>query len=612
MKDILDLARKRAKLAADADGENRRMALDDLTALSGDQWPTDIREAREDDGRPILTINRLPQFVRQVTGDIRNVNPAIVIHPSDSEADDDGAEIIEGIVRQIQYESEASSVYERAAESAAQCGMGYFRVLTDYVDDKTFDQKICIKTIHNPFSVYFDPEARMPTREDAKWAMVTEVMSKEAFEDAYPGKSHADVETSTGDGMEFWRVEGSVVVAEYFWIETTEAKIWLLPDGQAVEKVPEGLKTVRDRMVQRKKVMWAKISGVDVLEGPREFPADYIPVISVMGEEIDLGRKVYRSSVIRHAIDPQRLYNYWRSAQTEIIALQPKAPFLVTPKQVAGLETIWSEANTSNRSYLPFNPDEKNPGAPQRSTPPISSPGMTEEVLLAADDMKATTGVYDAALGNRSNEQSGRAIRARQLESDISTSIYVDNMSKAVAHCGRVIVSMLPRVYDTERRLMTMSKTDKQEPVIVNRAMLSEDGPVIENNLGVGRYDVRVAVGPNYSTARAETAESMMQFIQSFPAAAPIIGDIMAESMDWPKADVVADRLRKTLPPGLSEEEPDPAQAQAAQAQQQQMQQMQSIALREAEAKARKAEADAQKAEAEALKARAEMGVPLI
>lgn len=614
---LLKEARERAKLAADADRFNREEALDDMRNIVGLQWPDDVRAKREEDNRPCLTINRLPQFLRQVTGDLRNMNPAIKAIPADTKASQEDAELVEGIIRQIQYESDASSIYERAAESAAACGMGFFRVLTDYVSNDSFDQKIIIQSIDNPFSVYFDPEARKSTREDARWCLITQVMTEEAFKDAYPDKVAVSVEQDgSGDGLEFWRQNGETVVAEYFWKEPKSKTIMLLPNGMILENAPKDLGG-KTRTVNYDVIMWAKISGKDVLEGPQEFPGDHIPVIAVMGEELHIGDRIYRSSVIRFAKDPQRLYNYWRSAQTEMIALQPKAPYLVTAKQISGLEQIWSEANDSNRPYLPYIPDPNAP-APQRATPPIPSSGMMQEVGLAADDMKATTGIYDAGLGQRSDEKSGVAIRQRQMESDVSTSIYSDNMAKAVAHCGRVIVSMIPKIYDTNRMLATIGEDDQHGMTEINKPMMSENGPITINDMTKGKFDVRVAVGPNYATKRQETAESMMQFIQAFPPAAQVAGDLIAKSMDWPDAEKIAERLKKMLPPGMAEEDDPQAQAQmqqqqmmqAQEAQQQQAmaQQAQSLQLREMTAKANKAEADAQKSHYEAEKARFEFG----
>jgi hypothetical protein len=609
--DIIATARARMKSAQDADKDNRARAHDDLQQLTGKaQWPEAVREEREAAGRPCLTINRLPQFVRQVTGDIRRMNPAIKVSPSDNSATEETAEIYEGLIRHIEQRSDASSVYEQTAESAAACSMGAFRVRTDWEREDSFDQEIRIERIRDPFSVYFDPAAEQPTREDSDFAFVTEQMSVEDFKKAYPKASanDADHDGST-DGLEEWREGGRVVVAEYYWKEPKTRTLILLQDGssgfedEARQPIPPEF-IVRKRQVETSQVKWAKISGTEILEGPTDIPCKYIPVVAVTGEEWHLGNEVYRSSVIRHAKDPQQLYNFFRSAGAEIATLQPKAPYIGTLRQFQGVEAQWANANTANYAFLPYNPDDKAPGPPQRQQPPVASQAMTQEAMSASEDMKATTGIYDAALGGRSNETSGVAIRQRQMESDVSTSIYTDNMGKAIAQCGRILISMIPKVYDTYRVIRILGDDDQEQQVEINGVSVEGGAEVPVNDLTIGSYDLRVSVGPNYSTRRQETQEGMLEFIRSVPQAAQLIGDLVAKAMDWPDADKISDRLAKALPPGLKDEgEPTPEMQQAQmQAQQQQQiqaqmqQQAQAIEMQKAQAEGREAEADAEKA----------------
>ena len=612
-KAIVDLARDRMSLAVDGDRQNRLDALDDLKYLAGDQWPQEVREAYEDEDRPVLTINRLPRFVRQVTGDIRKLNPAIKVLASDSAASDETAEIFAGLIRQIEQKSDASSIYEMAAESAAQCGIGNFRVLTDYESETSFDQVIRIESIPNPMAVYWDPDARMSTRAEAMFCFITDQMDPDDFAKEYPKASLVDVEfDGNTDGLENWHQGGNIFIAEYFWKEAVDKTIGLLVNGQITEDKEELKFATKKRQVRTYKTMWAKVSGKDVLGGPTELPTKYIPVISVTGEEMNIGERVARTSVIRFAKEPQQIYNYYASSQAEVIALQPKSPFLVTGKQIAGLEAFWNSANQGNKPYLPYNPDEK-AGPPQRIAPPIMSQALSAEMQRAEDDMKATTGIYDAALGGRSNEQSGIAIRQRQLESDISTSIYTDNLAKAIEQCGRVLVDMIPKVYDTQRVLRLIGEDEQETQETVNEPVfdLDEGREVISNDLTRGAYDVRVTVGPNYTTRRQETAESMMQFVQAFPPAAQVAGDLIASAMDWPEADKIAKRLKKMLPEGIippdeMDEEQVNQQLQAMQQQMQQlMQQMQAMQqapeMRKAQAEATEAEAQAEEASYDAM-----------
>jgi hypothetical protein len=618
---LLDLARTRMAESQDADRENRGRDMDDLQKITGKQWPDKIRNEREADNKPCLTFNRLPQFVRQVTGDIRRMNPAVKIEASDNSATKETAEIYEGLIREIEQRCDAASVYEGTTEQAAASSIGWFRIKNDWVSDDSFEQEINIKRIRDSFSVYCDPAAEEPTREDSNYIFITEHIRKEEFEEQYPGKVAADAEhDSETDGLEHWHHNDKVTIAEYFWKEASPRTLYQFLDGSTAFKdelaeEPPKEAIARKREVDGTKVMWAKISGKDVLEGPREIPCDYIPVFAVTGEEWHVGEETYRSSVIRFAKDAQQLYNYMRSSAAEVVTIQPRSPYVGTVKQFQGLEAHWQNANKKNYSFLPYNPDEKAPGAPQRQAPPMASQGLSAEGMQAAEDMKATTGIYDAALGNRSNEASGVAIRQRQMESDVSTSIYSDNMAKAIKACGQALVSMIPRVYDTARVVKILGEDGAAKSVPINQRLVENGEAVDINNLSAGRYAVRVNVGPNYSTRRQETQEGMVEFLKVVPGAAQITGDLVAEAMDWPNAERFADRLKRMLPPNmrdqddLSPEEQEmmahQMQEQAAQAERQR--DAEDIEMQKAAAEGQEAQADAQKASLEAEEKRLEL-----
>ncbi len=615
--ELLKITRERMAEAYEADLPNRDRDLDDRKFVIGDQWPEHVRRERENEGKPCLTINGLPQYLRQVTGQIRQLNPAIKVSPADGSATPEVAEIIEGLTRHIESHSDAQSIYEYAAECAATGGIGYFRVRAEYERWDSFEQEILIERIHNPFAVFFDPLAKDPTRKDARYCFIAEDMDLEDFKEMYPDASPHDATSDHNPpNYTYWLKGDRVTLAEYFWVEYEEVTLWDV-GGMVVTNLPEGFpkEGLRTRKTRKPKVMWSKVSFNDVLEGPQELPCSSIPVFAVTGEEIQVGEESYRSGVIRHAKDAQTLYNYARSALAEMVALQPRAPFLVTAKQVQGLERFWNEANKSNRPYLPYNPDEK-AGAPQRVQPPVSSQGLISEIQLSSEDMKRTTGIYDASLGARSNETSGVAIAQRQQESQVSTSVYADNLVKAVTQCGKVIVEMIPRIYDTRRVIRILGEDDSEKQVVINDVLLSENGAMPQNDVTIGHYDVRVSVGPTYTSKRQEASEGMMAFLQAMPQAASVTADLVAAAQEWPDADQFADRLKKLLPPGVADEAEAPEeQMMQMQVQQQveaqlqeivpQLQQevLQSAESRKADAEAREAEADAMKAEAQAREA---------
>lgn len=610
---ILTAARDRMRECRDVEDPQIEQAAEDLRFLTGEgQWPESERAARDAEGKPTLTFNALPQFVRKITGQIRQINPAIKVGAADSAASDDVAEIYEGLIREIEYRCDAPSIYESAAESAASCGIGHFRIRTDYYDHEGFDQHILIERVFNPFAVFYDPKAKEPTRQDAEFAFIIEQMRLDDFKDAYPDADTSDfADARQPSWWSDWRGGETITIAEYYWREFEEYEIAVTEMGQVIKgPFPKELRLARKRTVRKPKIMWAKVTGSDILEGPTRVVGEYIPVIAVTGEEIHIGEKVYRSGAIRHAKDSQVSYNIMRTASVETTLLQPRAPYLVTPKQISGLETFWNEANNANRPYLPYNPDEKSTGIPARATPPVASTGLLQEAQVAAEDMKRTIGIYDASLGARSNETSGVAIQSRQKEAEIANSIYADNMVKAVSQAGRVIVSMIPEIYDAKRIIRVLGEDAQEKLVEINQMMISQDGIVTQNDMKAGRYAVRVSVGPTYDSKRQEASAGMMDLMQRIPQAAPIIADLVAGSQEWPDADRIAERLRKTIPPNLLEDEEktkdDPQAQMMAQQQAQQAQQQAQMQQAAQQAEIEKKMADAAKAKAEAAKAEIE------
>lgn len=623
-KDILDTAKKRMKIAADVAQIHNERGESDLRFATGEgQWPEADRTLREAENKPTLTFNMMPQSIRRVTGQIRQINPAIKVSAADDEANEDVAGIHEGLIREIEYRCDAQSIYEATAESAAQCSIGHFRIRSEYCDYDSFNQHILIERIFNPFAVFFDPMSKEPTRKDADFVFIIEEMERDDFKAAYPDADLQDWKDSyvSVEGYQWVKPE-TVVVAEYYWREFEEYEIAVTASGSTIRgPLPKGVEFERKRKVRKPKIMWAKINGDEILEGPKQVPGDFIPVVAVTGEEIHIGEETYRSGVIRFAKDDQICYNIARNASIETTLLQPRAPYIGTVKQFTGLEDLWAKANTANRPYIPYNADPQAPGAPQRQPPPIASQGLITEAQIAADGIKSTTGIHDASLGARSNETSGIAIQQRQNEADISTSVYSDNMVKAVAHAGRIIVSMIPHIYDTERTIRILGEDDQEKIVAINKMLNTVDGTMTENDMTVGKYAVRVSVGPTYASKKQEASAGMMDFMSKIPQSAPIISDLIAGAQEWPDADRIAARLKKTVPQELvadeDKDDQDPEQMarkqmemqqqqQAAQQQAQLQKAQLQIAMRKAAAEASEAEAQAVKAQADAAKAEAD------
>jgi hypothetical protein len=608
--DIVQEAQERLEAAWIQDRENREDGFMDLKFLAGDQWPNEIRLQREAQNRPCLTINRLPQFVNQVANTVRVNPPSVKAIPAGGEATAELAEIYSGLMRQIQYRSNATNVFANAVYYAVACGIGHFRIVTDYADEDGFDQEIRIKRIQHPLSVFWAPGSVEPSRSDAEYCLVSEIMGRKEFQKRFPGAAMSDFMAPSDLNAEsglFWANRDGVRVCEYWVKRPHERTIVRLAGGVTLDitevepKELQGLGIVAERKVRSHKVEHYLLSGEEVLEGPNQWAGRHIPIFPVIGSETSLETKVIRSGLIRFSRDSQQLYNFWRSAAAEAIALAPRAPFVATPSMIAKFKGQWDTQNTVSRPYLLYEPDPEVPGGrPMREPPPDIPAALVNESAMAADEMKATTGIYDAALGARSNEISGVAIRARESQGGVSALHYQDNLMATLNHLGTVLIDLIPKIYDSERTVRIMREDESHLPVRINVPVMGVNGkPMLLNDLSQGTYDVRVKIGPSYATRRAEAADAMLQFIQAVPQAAGVAGDLVARNMDWPGADEIADRLKRMLPPQISGEAPPPG-VEIAQAQQQAYQ----AAL--AQAHLNRVQGLAAKSEAEAMRAHAE------
>jgi hypothetical protein len=540
--------------------------------------------------RPCLTVNKLPQHVRQVTNDQRQNRPSGKVIPADDHADVEVAEIFNGMVRHIEYISDADVAYDTACENQVSYGEGYIRILTEYCDENTFDQDIKIGRVRNSFSVYMDPTIQDPTGADAKWCFVTEDIARADYERMYPDSAPITTLQTLGVGdqnLSQWLTEDTIRVADYYYLDYDRATLNLYPGNvTAFEGTPEDkqLKAIygkpkRSRESDRVKIKYCKINGYEILE-ERDWAGKYIPVVRIVGNEFEVDGRLYVSGLVRNAKDAQRMYNYWVSQEAEMLALAPKAPFIGYGGQFEGYENQWKTANTNNWPYLEVNPDVTDGAGsmlplPQRAQPPMASSGLLQAKSGASEDIKSTTGQYNASLGMGSNERSGKAILARQREGDVGTYHYGDNLARGVRHIVRQLVDLIPKIYDTQRvaRIIGMDgetkmvKIDPSQEEPVKKIM--QDDIVIDKiyNPNVGKYDVVVATGPGYATKRQEALEAMAQLLQGNPSLWAVAGDLFVKNMDWPGAQEMAKRFAKTIDPKLMEDGDKPPELQAAEQQ---------------------------------------------
>jgi hypothetical protein len=602
VKKFLATAMDRWAYASEAERTVRKECLEDLQFSIGNQWDSLVKSQRDLDRRPCLTINRLPQFIRMVTNEQRQQRPAIQINPVGDGADVETARILQGMVRHIEVNSDAEVAYDTGSEFAVRIGFGYWRVDRDYKQGLTFEQEIKIKRIKNPFCVYFDPDCIEHDYSDAEWAFVIQDVPRNQFGDEHPEANIASLSmlSSIGDRQMEWATRETIRIAEYFYMERKERTFCFLPDGTVCyeEDVPEDVKPILTRKASVRSLKKAKITALDILEGNEDLTegadqdGQYIPIVPVLGDDFDVDGQRYLAGIVRNARDPQRMYNYWISAATETIALAPRAPFIGVLGQFRSKEEMWRQANIRNFAFLEYDPTTVNGQAappPQRNMvePPIQA--ISRMTAQADNDLKGTTGIYDASLGQKGPDESGKAILARQRQGDVSTLNYSDNLSRSIRHTGRIILDLIPSTYDRARiqRIIKPDQTvsyvgvfnSKIQQGLTPQAALEQltsksegsGDPAIQKvfDIGVGSYDVSVSVGPSFQSKRQEAVSAMMALVGSYPQLMQVAGDLLISNMDWPGAEAIALRLRKMLPPQLQETDSADPQTQliAAQAQ---------------------------------------------
>lgn len=592
-------ALERFDLCQDIDSENREAQLEDIKFVKlREQWPEAIRRQREEDGRPCLTVDQLGAVVRQVVNDSRLNKPQIKVKPVDSKADPKTAEIMGGLIRNIEYSSNSDVAYDTAIDYAVSSGRGYFRINAEYASDDTFDQDLVIERISDPLSVFPDPYSTAADSSDWNFCFVVDSISEDDYEKRFRNKDVVSWDSLCTLGNS-WFGDDRAVIAEYWKREEVESWAVMLSSGETVQadEMPEvesiyteGLPALDEmgqpvmdpmtgemawlqepvtvmavRPIRSFKVTQYILSGQEVLDTV-EWPGKYIPIIPVYGEDFVVEGRRYFSSLIRSAKDAQRMKNYWRSTSTELVALAPKAPFVGPESAFQGDDAHkWETANSESWSYIGY----KGNVAPQRQPFTGVPAGALQEALNAADDIKSITGIYDASLGARSNETSGVAINARQREGDVSTFHYIDNLARAIRHAGRILLDLIPHYYSSERVIRVLNPEGEADTVQIGspeaaqaaQQQAIQQGQEIQQiyALGLGKYDVAVDSGPSFTTQREEFNAFVTELLRAMPQYADLLGPLALKSFDAPGVDKLMAEIEKRQAQA-AQQGPDPEQ----------------------------------------------------
>jgi len=586
-KDSKEVTHAQALERFDRDEENvateRNLQIKDLEYLANAPWPDDVRRKRVDQKRPMISVNIIPSYVDQVVGDMRQNKISIKIRAMDENSDEEGARVREGLIRQIEYASNAENIYLRAGTSTVQMGYGAWRVNTRRVHEGTQNQEIYLQAV-NPHNTLIDSASILDDGSDATHGFIFESMKYRDFEHNWPDAKRLSWQDVLGNSPQGrWYKSDELIIAEYYYQRIEPPRnLLILSDGTEIfepdlanelgmsgDSNRDDIEMILweqrqiiiqdEEKIETKAIYYCKMSGAEILEGPTKIAGKYIPIIPVYGKRINIKGEIKTRGLTRNAIVPSQLYNYQLTAQLEVLSLQPKVPYIGTPKQFEG-HPEWNRANLGTESLLKYNPDPQAEGKPAREAGPQISQSMFAASEQCMKDIQRTTGIHDASLGAKSNETSGRAILARQRESDNANFAYQDNLALSVAHTGRVILDMIPDVYDSPRTIRTMAMNGDTDNIKINQTLMRDTGQLgdevtayeawrmgmnpnvppdqmiqawqqdpegraqweqnvqqkmgkYEIDLTKGRHDVVVSVGPAYASARLEAQTQLIEYL---------------------------------------------------------------------------------------------------
>jgi hypothetical protein len=553
---VLAIADQRLRFCIQGLDRIHREALEDLMFYDGQQWPEDILRQRNDDRRPSETINKIPPYVHQVVNDMRQNRPQTKIRPVDNVTDPDTASVIDGLIRSILNNGNSKNAVDTATFYQVCSGFGYIRVLTQYADEDSFDQEITVERIENPFSVYVPIDLINELDfSDMPYCFIRTRISKDDYAEKYPDEDMSSYDTA-GVGEDYWIGGDFLYICEYFEKVCEYETLYLLSDGRVTKDADEvkaakdkGITVENEREVEDVKIVWRKITRHSVLE-EKEFPGHYIPVIPFLGQEINVNGEKKWLGLVRYAKAPQRMYNYSFNAWIEVMALAPRAPFVAAQAQIEGYEDYWKTANSKNYAYLPYHPVTEAGSLlppPQRTQPPEGGQGLFRGIELAAEQLKEVTGIFDASLGSKGNEISGKAILARQRQGDVSNFHFTDNQAAAIHQMARIMIDIIPEIYDMPRAIRILGEDMTDKIVEINKIHADKDEPQSLYDMSVGKYDVVIDIGPNFETKRVETAEALMNIMRSNPQAAAPIMDLLYRNLDFTYANEAADRMKAMI-----------------------------------------------------------------
>lgn len=629
IKKRLTLARERFKLAQEADKDQRARENEDIAFFNGDQWPDDVKNARKAQkagagvngmppvpARPMITINKSREPVRQVLNQERAADMGIEIVPADDFGDLTGPideteiQLREGLTRRIQRDSQAADARTWAFARAVQAGRGYYSVMTRYVPGKTRDQEIYIHRYHDQSCVLLDPAHEQPDGSDAEWGFEVTDIERSVYVAEYPkrkGKDNAvcaygdsewmlENEQKPGwfyakDGVQMVRVanywyterESRELVAFALESDPTQERVEWADEVEGAKAKPDLVAALTDegwfeipdsrRTVVEKSIKWCKFDGCDddVLD-ETDWQGPDMPIVKVLGEELQPSdHKRFVEGMVRNMRSSGYGYNVMVSRLIELIGLAPLVPLLVEEGTIEGYEEWYLAANTRTLPYLPWkrknlhDQEATPPTVPASRNPPIDA--VAASLQIFNDGLQSTSSIHASALGQaapsvRSKRQNEQLIEQSQQ----GTNHFLDNLKRSMEYEAKIINNLLYPIYGKRPGRIARIVNGEGEPehVMIGRPMLMQNGrpmPAPEGSPNAKKYtltkdakfNVAIKVSPQKDTKRQQENQTVGELIAANPELMTWFGDLYFLTMDGPGHQQMADRAKVMLAPPIQQ-----------------------------------------------------------
>jgi len=574
-------------------GEAQRRFVDDLKFAwadsdNGYQWPNNIRSSRDIDQRPSLTINVLRQHNLMIRNQALQAKSDVKIRGTKGGSSAESAQALKWIIQHIKYKSNAQAVYKWAQRFQVDAGWGWWRLVTEWASNDSWDQEIRIRPVWDPLSVVMDPDARLPDKSDARKAVIFDIIPRDEFNAAYPELRQFVGDAPLGDfgnSAGEWLPKNHIMVAEYFRKVPQEdllvnfsyqdvrhnVRRSELPDEIAEVILNDPL--TRTRQIIDDKIEWHLIAGEKVIDSTT-WLGKYIPLVQIVGEEGVVDGTYDCKGHTRAMKDAQRMFNYNASSQVEFVALQSKTPYIAPIEAIQAFQTYWETSNQINHAFLPYTSvnemfPEKPIPPPIRQEPPNFAPGFQQGMETSFNQMMMASGQWQNQMGMLGNERTGEAISQRQQQGDTATFHFQDNYADGLIYEAKQLIDLIPKVYVTKQILSITNDDGEEFDLMIDPAArqayeqkLDHQNQVVARvfNPLIGEYDVAADVGPAVGTRREQNVEQLGLLLTQAPALTGLIGDLLLKNMDFEEAQEAARRLRRMVPPQALGQGPTPTE----------------------------------------------------